>query len=346
MSFEKLYIELTDACNLNCVMCYRHNWPDLGGHMPTAMVDKIIGELGDNPSLKEIVLGGIGEPTVHPAFKEILPRLKDYKVTVTTNGTTIDEAMARLMIRYVDKLVVSIDGSASAYDRIRGFEYHELMKNLQTINRIKKSDRSHTPELQIQMVIAEDNQEDIPSVIEVASKLKASELILSNMIPVTQADAGKILYTRYDNQEIHRYFQGIRPLAYRRGLELRITESRVKTDRVCRFIDFEAMVVNSLGEVTPCYRLMHDGEEVVFGRLKKVEKAVYGRVMEKSLLAIWEDPAYVTFRNMVKGNRYPSCMDCDLVEGCDFVRSTAADCHGNTPSCADCLWSRNIIYCV
>ncbi|OPL08703.1 MAG: hypothetical protein AVO33_08985 [delta proteobacterium ML8_F1] len=346
MPFEKLYIELTDACNLNCVMCYRHNWPDLGGHMSHEMLEKIIGELGDNPSLKEIVLGGIGEPTVHPAFKEILPRLDGYRVTVTTNGTTLDEDMSELFVRHVDRLVVSVDGSASVYDRIRGFEYFELLKNLQGMDAVKRRHRSHTPQLQIQMVVSKDNQKDIPAVIEMASNLGASELILSNMIPVTLEDAEKILYTQFDNREIYNYFQGIRPLAFRKGLELRITESRVKTDRVCRFVDYEAMVVNSLGEVTPCYRLMHSGEEVVFNRLKKIEKAVYGRVMEKTLLELWEDPHYVTFRNMVKGNRYPSCMDCDLVEGCDFVRSTAADCHGNTPSCADCLWSRNIIYCV
>lgn len=47
----------------------------------------------------------------------------------------------------------------------------------------------------------------------------------------------------------------------------------------------------------------------------------------------------------VYNNRYPSCLDCDLVDGCDFVRTSEYDCYAIKPSCADCLWSRRFAIC-
>lgn len=346
MPFEKLYIELTDACNLNCEMCYRHTWSHPDGHMHRDVLIKILDELKDNKSVKEIILGGIGEPTMHPDFKWLLPNLSPLEVTLTSNGTTIDDEMAELLVKYTHKLVVSVDGSQLVYDRIRGFEYDRLIQNIHTLNEAKQRLQMNTPQLMIQMVISDENKDDVVSVIKAASDMKASTLILSNLLPMTMVDAEGILYTQNDNSIMRSFYNSLRPLALRHGLELRLTETKLKTDRFCRFIESNAMVINSLGEIVPCYRFAHMGEEIVFNRHKKIEKVYYGRVGEKSLLEFWQSLAYKNFRNMVKGNRYPSCPDCDLVDGCDFVRSASADCYGNTPSCADCLWARNIIFCV
>ena len=131
MPFEKLYLELTDACNLNCEMCYRKTWGNLGSHMDVSVLKQVVGDLG---TIREIILGGIGEPTIHPEFYWVLEQLKDREITLTTNGTTIDERMAEALVECVDKMVVSVDGSQLIYDRIRGFEYNQLIKNLNLLN--------------------------------------------------------------------------------------------------------------------------------------------------------------------------------------------------------------------
>jgi len=353
MPLNKLYLELTDACNLNCEMCYRKTWRNMGSHMPSDLLNVILDESTQTNSnaseylnIQEIVLGGIGEPTIHPDFYDVLLRLKDKDITLTTNGTTIDDKMADALVQSVKKIVVSVDGSQLVYDRIRGFEYNHLIKNLQKLNQAKEAKGKKTPVLTIQMVISKENKNEILKVVEIAHQLGASQLILSNLLPVTLEDKDSILYTQFDNTEMITFYKGIRNKALRVGLEIKLTESKLKTDRRCQFIEKNAMVINSKGEVVPCYRFAHSGTEVVFGRLKQIEKVVFGCVGDKSLKELWDEKSYCIFREMVTKNQYPSCPDCDLVDGCDFVRTTAGDCYGNTPTCADCLWSRNIVYCV
>ena len=343
MPFEKLYLELTDACNLNCEMCYRKTWGNIGAHMDATMLKQVIGDIG---TVREIILGGIGEPTIHPEFYWVLEQLKEREITLTTNGTTIDERMAEALVECVDKMVVSVDGSQLIYDRIRGFEYNQLIKNLNLLNQAKVKAGKNTPHLLIQMVISKDNLEEVSHVVDIAAQLHADTLILSNLLPVTIEDSDSILYTQYDNSEIKSFFNKVRSKALRYGLEIKLTESKLKTDRRCNFIEKSAMVINARGEVVPCYRFAHHGTEVVFGRFKTIEKVVFGKIGTQSLDALWNDSAYENFRHMVHKNHYPSCPDCDLVDGCDFVRNTSGDCYGNTPSCADCLWSRNIVYCI
>ena len=353
MPIEKLYLELTDACNLSCEMCYRKTWGNIGAHMPSDILKTIIDELTlqrqeptEDQVIKEIVLGGIGEPTMHPDFYSVLEQLKDMDITLTTNGTTIDEKMAEALVDYVDKVVVSVDGSQLVYDRIRGFDYNQLMSNLQRLNEAKEKAGKKTPALFVQMVVSKENLNEVLNVIEISSQIHASGLIISNLLPVTLEDKDAILYTQYDPTEMKSYFNRIRNRAMRVGLDIKLTEYKLKTDRRCNFIEKSAMVVNARGEIVPCYRFAHHGTEVVFGRKKTIEKVVFGKIGEKSLMALWDAAPYKAFRQMVHKNYYPSCPDCDLVDGCDFVRTTAGDCFGNTPSCADCLWSRNIIYCV
>jgi radical SAM protein with 4Fe4S-binding SPASM domain len=97
--------------------------------------------------------------------------------------------------------------------------------------------------------------------------------------------------------------------------------------------------------VVPCYRFAHDGTEYVLGRMKRVRRHAFGSLAESSLQEIWESAPYLRFRRTLTENRYPSCPDCDLLEGCDMAADTTADCWSGTPSCADCLWARGFMRC-
>lgn len=92
MLLKKLYLELTDKCNLNCKMCYRKSWEQNFCDMKDDLLIKLVNELKTHTKLKEIVIGGIGEPTFSKNFKMALELLKDYKLTVTTNGTLMTKS--------------------------------------------------------------------------------------------------------------------------------------------------------------------------------------------------------------------------------------------------------------
>lgn len=345
MPLKKLLIELTDYCNLDCEMCYRKTWTQSVGHMTNERLSGLLNQIKQQPMLEEIVLGGIGEPTCHPRFYEVLEALAAYPLTVTTNGTTLSPEMARQLAKYAKRIVVSIDGTAKQFQAIRGYDYERLIGQLSALQSVRGVE-GNRHELVVQMVISSDNEDDVPEIIALCAQLKASELILSNLIPVTAAQTKQILYTQGDYSQRLQKQHYWRNLAMRKGLGLKLTEGKLKTDRYCRFIEQDSGVITAGGLVVPCYRLAHDGKEYVFGRPKQLKRHSFGSIEDQTLEQIWESEGYVSFRKMVMGNRYPSCPDCDLADGCDYVNSSEGDCYGNGPSCADCLWSRNIVYCV
>ena len=87
--FKKIYIEITNICNLNCSFC-----PDTNrkkGFMSLQNFDKIANEVKKYTNL--ITLHVKGEPLMHPELKSILNICvnNNLQVNITTNGTLLFE---------------------------------------------------------------------------------------------------------------------------------------------------------------------------------------------------------------------------------------------------------------
>lgn len=122
------YLYLTNGCNLAC----RHCWitpnfvrgePDPGEVLPPELLHRAVAQalpLG----LRAAKLTG-GEPTQHPQFREIVDLLTaaGLQLTMETNGTLIDAALARYLKERTNLwfVSVSIDGpDAAVHDAFRG----------------------------------------------------------------------------------------------------------------------------------------------------------------------------------------------------------------------------------
>ena len=93
ISIQKIYLELTQRCNLHCANCFRQNWTSVDTQMTQEIFDHFLMSIKDIPSLKEIILGGIGEPTIHPNFIEwvnLLPNVELRMLPVTDTGRLIN----------------------------------------------------------------------------------------------------------------------------------------------------------------------------------------------------------------------------------------------------------------
>ncbi len=345
MSLQKLYLELTNKCNLNCIMCYRHSWSEKLQDMSQDLFDKIKREIRKINSLKSIVLGGIGEPTYAPLISEAIKEFGNYELIITTNAVNMEYNLINLIVKYVNLIMVSIDGLHDNFTKIRGTNLDFVINNINKINQLKKKTGSNTPYIGIQFVISKNNVDDIFRLIDLASELKVHQLLLSNLLPQKEENVDKIVYTRYENREIRGLFDKASNYSFRKGINLILPNYELKTERRCNFIEDEAAFITTSGEIVPCYRLSHTYREYVFGREKTVIKYPFGDLNNKSLKEIWGSSEYSNFRSLVRNNRYPSCIDCDYVEGCDMVKDTTTDCYTGSPSCADCLWARKYIIC-
>lgn len=115
----KLYIDITDKCNLSCLHCLNKNL-----HSKNELSMKTIHEVADECGkygVFYVKLGG-GEPLAHPHIAEIINefRKKNVFVSLSTNGILINEEIAEVLKSGRVRTTVSIEGPRELDDSIRG----------------------------------------------------------------------------------------------------------------------------------------------------------------------------------------------------------------------------------
>lgn len=93
--FKKIYIEVTNCCNLACSFCQHTNRPKR--FMSTVVFAEILGKIRGYTGF--ISLHVLGEPLLHPDFAQLLAIAHHFglKVNLTTNGTLLDQHRATLL---------------------------------------------------------------------------------------------------------------------------------------------------------------------------------------------------------------------------------------------------------
>lgn len=120
------------------------------GPMTLATVEKIVTELAAHDDAL-IVLGGFGEPLLHPQFGEILRILKKagiYGIAVRTNGLALNQTMAEVLIEHeVDVINVMLDAwSSELYAKVQGAaRLNEVKQNLADLATLKRERETVAP---------------------------------------------------------------------------------------------------------------------------------------------------------------------------------------------------------
>ncbi len=131
---RRLVLELTNACNLNCMMCGR----EAAKFTPTVFsLDWLKKFEPIFTKIEEVALFGWGEPTVHPKFREILAYFDKFPVRkyFCTNGMRLGELEDAIFDHHVDIIAVSLDGAtAETNNRIRrGDDFEKITRDLRSI---------------------------------------------------------------------------------------------------------------------------------------------------------------------------------------------------------------------
>lgn len=88
-NFKKIYIEITNICNLNCSFCSKDN--RIKESISLTKMEEVLNKINDYTDY--VYLHVKGEPLLHPNLKEILDLCEKYhkKVNITTNATLVKE---------------------------------------------------------------------------------------------------------------------------------------------------------------------------------------------------------------------------------------------------------------
>lgn len=155
------------ACNCRCVMCDiwkgNNNLNQLTEHDVQELMTTLK-ELGT----RQVVMSG-GEALLNPIFFrfcEILKKEK-LKITLLSTGLTLKKN-APLLVRWVDDIIVSLDGDEATHDRIRNIPgaFNKMAEGIATVKALK-------PDLKIscRTVIHRLNYTVWPKIIDSAKNL-------------------------------------------------------------------------------------------------------------------------------------------------------------------------------
>jgi MoaA/NifB/PqqE/SkfB family radical SAM enzyme len=367
-SLNKLYIEITNRCNLQCQMCIQRAWDVASGHMPLATFNDLMTQIGEFPTPPTIHLGGYGEPMFHPNFLDMVRQAKatGARVEITTNATllTADKAEALLDLN-LDRLVVSIDGvtpESYAHIRVNG-NFQKIVNNLRHLYRQKlyRAGRHSNPQVEIAFVAMKSNVDDLQELPRLATRIGAWHIRVSNVIPHTPEMEREILYERaltactyrasrwavdvslpkldWDDQTL----PTMRSLSTSRASLTLLNRSLSARNDYCQFVQQGYAAVRWDGQVSPCLSLLHDHPEYVRGRRKDVTHYGFGDIQHRTLREIWESPEYVEHRARLRRFPFSPCTTCG---GCERFAKNLEDCSENGfPTCGGCLWAQGFIEC-
>ena len=362
----KLYVEPTNACNLDCVTCFRNAWDTPLGRMSETTFDAILAGLRALPMPPTVHFGGIGEPLAHNRTVAWIAQAKQLgaRVEMITNGTLLTEPRGRELIEAgLDLLWVSIDGaSPESYADVRlGAELPNVIANLQRFRYQRQGGHFPKPEIGVAFVAMRRNIADLPQVLQLAKQLDARHFSVSNVVPVTAELQQEKLYdktlravTYMDSSRVPRlvlpkmdFTELTRDAlfaAFDSGFRVSYAGNNWSgANDVCNYIESGSMTVAWNGDVSPCWPLMHTHMSYLHGKPRTSQHHIIGNVRERALLDIWLDPAYVAYRRRVHSFAFPPCTFCG---GCDLAEANVEDCFGNEfPVCGGCLWAQGVVQC-
>lgn len=365
-SLARIYVEPTNACNLDCSTCMRNVWDEPLGWMQPTTFERILHEAQTLNPIPTIFFGGFGEPLAHPAILDMIAaaRAVGAPVEMITNGTLLDETIApRLVAAGLNRLWVSIDGATpESYTDVRlGNALPLVIANLTRLQGIQRELGAEQPRLGIAFVAMRRNIADLPAIIRLGQSLGADQFSISNVLPHTAELREQALYTLSNaspDQSSSRWSPeislprmslddstaGPQAAALQGQHALRIARRQVSAGaNTCPFLEKGSLSIRWDGGVSPCLPLLHTHQSYLADNLRTSHAYVVGSILERSLADLWHDPQYTRLRECLLAFDFSPCAYCN---SCEMSHANLEDCFGNLhPTCGGCLWAQGFIQC-
>ena len=307
---RRLVFELTNACNLNCIMCGRNAVKFTPTFFKLDWLEKFTPIMN---KVEEVSLFGWGEPTVHPRFAEILAWLDKFPVRkyFCTNGMRLGDLKDEIFNHHVDIIAISLDGArAETNNRIRrGGSFDKVIANLKVIVAEKKRRGIDRPYINFVFCAMTSNINELPELVRVAAEVGLEEVKAVYFTTFAKELLPQTLWgTSIDN--ITEVFQKTIEAGDELGIKIKLPHlpgedsAGDKSHKDC-FVGWRDMFLGSDGYVRPC---MSTPEK--FFRFDNY----------KTFWDMWNDEKYQTFRATVNDeeNMPPHCRNCYQSSHCNW----------------------------
>ena len=271
----EIALELSNYCNLRCVMCPVPDLKRKRGFMDESVFHKTVENLLTESGFI-FLPQGFGESLLHPGWSQFIHLARSMgiqPITVLTNGMLLSGEKAAAAIANVDIVVITLDGSdAKTYESVRvNGSFERVTENIH--NLLRSRGNSETPHCVIRIIRMQDTESGIEAFRASWEKVIGK----GDLVQVSECIdwAGSVEY---------------------RG----VTKDRKLTKRQpCRML-WKNLTVYHDGRVSPC---CYDAE----GEL------IVGDILNQSPREIWYGPKLRNLRTLHLTSQYdqiPICSRC------------------------------------
>lgn len=216
-----LLIDVTNRCNLRCVMCHFSNvdrirFPPFDlphGAMPVELFESIAADFF--PHARRVGLACAAEPLMHPQFAQMIRIAGRYGVPelwFPTNLLALTEPVVEAIAEHVDVVSVSIDATRKeTYERVRaGARWELLLKKLKMLRGTR---------LRFSFAWMRSNRDELRELPAFAADHGARELDVRFVAPTDGVDVSRELL-REEPSALRAELDVVAHDAVRRGLRL------------------------------------------------------------------------------------------------------------------------------
>lgn len=306
---RRLVLELTNACNLNCVMCGRN----AADFKPTVFDMDIFRSLESMMDIvEEVTLMGWGEPTIHPDFIEMLKIINKHSARkyFCSNGMNLKKIKEAIFDYKVDVFAISLDGATDETNsRIRrGSKINEITADLKDIVRIKREQGLKYPWINFVFCAMKSNIDELPDLVELAAEIGIEEV---KVVYLTVFEEDLIEETLWGHEKkVKEVFERAITISEKLGIVLKLPhyigedEAGDKLHKDC-YVSWRDFFLGSDGYVRPCM-----STPTQFFQYDK----------EKDFIEMWNSTEYQNYRKIVndQDNMDSPCRRCYQSSHCNW----------------------------
>lgn len=308
---RRLVLELTNACNLNCVMCGRN----AATFKPTVFqMDWLYALEPLLDTVEEVTLMGWGEPTVHPHFVEMLELIHRHpaRIYFCTNGMRLGQLHDAIFENQVDVFAVSVDGAMAETNNAirRGSDLNEITASLKRIKQTRRERQLSYPYINFVFCAMKSNLHELPGVVRLAADIGLEEV---KVVYLTSFDEALERETLWDcRAEVAEVFQQAVELGDKLGVTLKLPYIQGEDPagealhRDC-FVAWRDFFLGSDGMVRPCMSTPRQFFPFDPGKL---------------FAEMWNDKCYQEYRASVNNAKHMDapCRHCYQSSHCNWNR--------------------------
>lgn len=295
---KRIILELTNSCNLKCIMCARNHIKFDNSFLTLEFVKKL---KEFYKTAEEVTLFGYGESLLNKEFPEILSFLSSFKglrTYLVTNGLLLDKYASDIVKNQLTYLSISVDAATQeTYKKIRGAKLNDIFKSIEKMNALKRKFNYSSTYIRFIFVAMKDNISELPLLVDIAKNISVSEIKVEYLV-VHHPEM--IDQTLFYNRELLYIFKEAELRAKEKGIK--ITLPSVIGENMLEGVyhkecstPFDTMFVSSNGDVRACM----------------ISNEIFGSILTDSPEAIWNGEGINSFRSRVNSENPPEdCKSC------------------------------------